>query len=863
VTLLDAALGYARARIPVFPVHGITSAGRCTCGKASCEHPGKHPACEHGLKDATTDEATIRAWWSRRPDANIGIVTGPTSGIAVLDIDPRNGGSEEGLILDDYELPATPTQDTGGGGAHFVFAHPDGKVKSVSSILRGVDVKAGGGYVVAPPSMHASGRRYAWRAGLELGTAPLAEMPEWLKKLTMPSVNGNGHHPRNLTSPRPAPARGYAEKALAAELAAVRSAVVGTRNETLNRSSFNLGQLVGADLLSESTVRSELLAAALDAGLTEAEAAGTIASGLGDGMANPRQVPERPARARVAAPALPPADDLSDFGMPPAEDVDLAEWGGPAVRTDAPVEGADTEPPLPEVLTPGAHHTDCDQYLEIGNDDFAREIIAAIPEGQLYIRGGQLGEVVGEPGAQTFQASSENRTRVIVDRHVRLTAWKTARGKNAHPEKFYQNASRDHAGIVLAGAGLDGIGPAELKGIISAPTMRPDGSILERPGYDVATGLLYDPAVDFPPVPDRPTFESAKAALCELVEPFLEFCFVKQDVGLAVCAAAVLSLVARNAIDGCVPMFPARSTTPGSGKDLLAVALCRIGTGREPRRTSDYKGKNADMEWKKVLLAYAMEGHPAILIGNVEGSLGSASLADALTKRTISERLLGFTRTVEAPLNMVWFASGNGLTFRGDLGRRVVPLDLEPAVEHPEDRTGPQPGRTWAHPDLIAYVTADRPRLVVSALTVLRAFHLAGRPAHGKPLKGSFEAWDRLIRAAVIWAGGVDPLDACEEVKADGDADLDALRGALARWNEAFPEPKTAAGAVDYAKRSDAELHNALAALVKCDTTKLDGKALGYALKHYKGRVANGMKFVKAERDLQSNVLQWKVEVCG
>jgi hypothetical protein len=81
----------------------------------------------------------------------------------------------------------------------------------------------------------------------------------------------------------------------------------------------------------------------------------------------------------------------------------------------------------------------------------------------------------------------------------------------------------------------------------------------------------------------------------------------------------------------------------------------------------------------------------------------------------------------------------------------VVPIDLDPKVEHPEDRK-------FKRADLIGYVQENRPRLVAAALTVLRAFVVAGWPAHGQPPKGSFEAWDQLVRSAIIWAGGADPL---------------------------------------------------------------------------------------------------------
>jgi putative DNA primase/helicase len=114
---------------------------------------------------------------------------------------------------------------------------------------------------------------------------------------------------------------------------------------------------------------------------------------------------------------------------------------------------------------------------------------------------------------------------------------------------------------------------------------------------------------------------------------------------------------------------------------------------------------------------------------------------------------------------------------RGDLGRRVVPIDLDPGIEHPEDRT-------FRRGDLLSYVCEHRPRLVVAALTVLRAFVIAGRPGHRYPVKGSFEAWDRLVRSAIIWAGGADPLGGVQRIRAQADEDLDRLRALLTAWIE-------------------------------------------------------------------------------
>lgn len=179
-SFLEVALSYAGQGLKVFPCYEMEG-GKCSCGKTDCQSPGKHPRTQHGLNDATTDEVQIKAWWDEFPDANIGIRTGAESGLVVLDIDPRHGGNDtlEELIMQ-HGRPDTAECLTGGGGIHFYFRHPGGHVKSVSDNLPGVDVKADGGYVIAPPSNHYTGGSYEWEASSIFGEVELAPCPAWV-----------------------------------------------------------------------------------------------------------------------------------------------------------------------------------------------------------------------------------------------------------------------------------------------------------------------------------------------------------------------------------------------------------------------------------------------------------------------------------------------------------------------------------------------------------------------------------------------------------------------------------------------------------------------------------------------------------
>ena len=181
-----AALWYAsKYAWRVFPLHTPASGGGCSCRRAQCTNPGKHPRVERGCLDATTDPETIRRWWTQWPDAGLAIATG--GGLVVIDVDPRHDGDDTMATLRERlgPLPDTVEALTGGGGRHVYLSAPEGVRNSASALGPGVDVRGEGGYVVAPPSVHASGRAYGWEASSRPEEVPVAEVPaEWLAAMT-------------------------------------------------------------------------------------------------------------------------------------------------------------------------------------------------------------------------------------------------------------------------------------------------------------------------------------------------------------------------------------------------------------------------------------------------------------------------------------------------------------------------------------------------------------------------------------------------------------------------------------------------------------------------------------------------------
>jgi Bifunctional DNA primase/polymerase, N-terminal len=309
--LRDAALGYASRGIPVLPLHHplphhgglqpLTGDQQpalrtgCSCRDPGCGQVGKHPLgalVPHGVKDATCNRARILAWWTRHPQANIGLATGHR--FDVLDVDGPTG--EHGI----RELAAThglrssgPLVHTGGGGWHFYLA-PTGLGNVHPQGLAQVDWRGRGGYVVAPPSRHASGRPYQWATGRDLDTPPGTVPPVLLERLQYRQLQPAG--PTERSAVGDGPGDRYARAALVEELARVAAAPVGQRNRQLWESTRNLYNLVATGALHQREVHQGLLAAAERCGLLAEEPRQThrtLASGRRVGLAHPGR-PARP-----------------------------------------------------------------------------------------------------------------------------------------------------------------------------------------------------------------------------------------------------------------------------------------------------------------------------------------------------------------------------------------------------------------------------------------------------------------------------------------------------------------------------------------------------------------------------------------
>ena len=178
--MLDAALSYTAQGFRVFPVCWPNAYGDCGCEhKHQGKKIGKAPLTKHGLKDATVKQVCVKEYWSRWPNAGIALAT---DGLVVLDFDADNGGLESKSIIEaQYGLPRTRTHRTGGGGLHYLYRNPNGtNIRNATrfSGYQGVDLRANGGYIVAPPSLHKNGNRYE-----VLDDSEIIPAPTWLTEM--------------------------------------------------------------------------------------------------------------------------------------------------------------------------------------------------------------------------------------------------------------------------------------------------------------------------------------------------------------------------------------------------------------------------------------------------------------------------------------------------------------------------------------------------------------------------------------------------------------------------------------------------------------------------------------------------------
>jgi putative DNA primase/helicase len=406
------------------------------------------------------------------------------------------------------------------------------------------------------------------------------------------------------------------------------------------------------------------------------------------------------------------------------------------------------------------------------------------------------------------------------------------------------NPPRAVADVMLSRVGMWSF--PKIVGVITTPTIRPDGSILSAPGYDPATRLYHvaDPAVVLSSAVREPTREMALKAL-ELLKGLLkEFPFTS-EVSRAVALSALITPVARGALT-VAPMHLFRANTAGSGKSYLVDVASAINSGRPCPVVS---AGNTDEETEKRLAGLLLAGFPLVSLDNVNGELGGDLLCQAIERPFIRLRPLGRSDIVEIESRATIFGTGNGLRVRGDMVRRSLTGDLDAGMERPELRE--------FQGDPVATVLENRGRYVSACLAIVRAYIVAGRP-HLKAPIASFADWSDLVRSAIVWLGCADPADSMERARED-DPELSELREIAGLWKEtlglgngftvkdladrADERTKTLLG--EPTEHAHPEWRDCLIRIAG-ERGTVSTKRLGYWLRNREGRIVNGLRVAKA-----------------
>jgi hypothetical protein len=384
-------------------------------------------------------------------------------------------------------------------------------------------------------------------------------------------------------------------------------------------------------------------------------------------------------------------------------------------------------------------------------------------------------------------------------------------------------------------------GLRHLQAVINHPVLRADGSILAVPGYDAVTGLYMDGGSDVPlPLLATPTHADARAAVKTLLEILVDF----PIAGLhhqAAWLAALLTPLARFAFQGPAPLFLTDANIRGSGKGLLLDCISEIISGR--RFTIAAYTADED-ELRKRITSLALAGDRLVLLDNLEGRFGNATLDAALTGTVWKDRLLGVNRMAEAPLLMTWYATGNNVAVHADTVRRICHIRLESPLENPEER------KDFHYLDLLRHIQERRRVLLAAALTILRAYCVAGQPRQDLPAWGSFQSWSDLVRSAVVWCGLPDPAATRTELQNRADVFAESMPVILDGLEQLDPDRHglTASEIIDRIKQyigpkaKDplpahlADLKDAIEAMAE----RLDARALGNKLRAYRRRIFGG-----------------------
>jgi hypothetical protein len=396
-----------------------------------------------------------------------------------------------------------------------------------------------------------------------------------------------------------------------------------------------------------------------------------------------------------------------------------------------------------------------------------------------------------------------------------------------------------------------------LKAVVTGPTLRPDGTVMDTPGYDAETGLLFETRENVVPVPEHPNEDQVETALKTLLKPFVHFPTVGAlDRGILL--ASLLTAASRPAFKTS-PAFGFDAPAQASGKTLLASSVGALATGDHPTVWPHTAGRD-DEETRKRLFVALRNGTRALVWDNVVGTFNSAAMSTALTSSNLTDRVLGKSESVCVPNRAIIILTGNNLTLGGDLGRRVLKCRIDAKTERPYARTFDF--------DPLELVLKNRQALLSAALTIIRGF-ISNKIDRDPGRMASFEEWDDYVRQTVIWIGRDiipgefdDPMNAVIEAQSS-DPEQEILGELLQALHDMFSGEFVSAieiykSAIDRMGCDKAARLEEVLNEIKGPSKGLNSRGVGRLLSYRADRIVQGLR-LEARKDKSAGSMLWGV----
>lgn len=388
-----------------------------------------------------------------------------------------------------------------------------------------------------------------------------------------------------------------------------------------------------------------------------------------------------------------------------------------------------------------------------------------------------------------------------------------------------------------------------INGLARQPYLRPDGSLMKDAGYDPSTGVfgVFDSRKYA--TPEKPTLEEAKAALSILNTLLEEFCFATA-VDHSAALAAILTAAIRTSLPHA-PMFHVKAHAVGSGKSYLCALISAFATSQRGTPTTFPAD---DEECRKLLLAELLKSPAVVEFDNLTSDiLPHKSLCTALTSEYMTGRILGLSKTATVCTRTLFLSSGNNVSPIKDMSRRCITINLNPEVEIPA-------ARLFKRPNLIVETLQKREICVTAAITIVRAWVVAGRTKSMCKSLAGFGDWSDLCRQPLLWLGLPDPAASLfAAIKEDPDREI--LGRLLHSWKAVFGNTPTMVR--DAVKKSPEPGHETNE-LKEClheiadERGEINRRRLGRWIKRHEGQIVDGLRFVRTSGNTSAE--RWQVE---